>query len=70
MGAIEPLDGADALCGAPVDEVMLVQLGKRIGKQVSPMRTAVTASNYRRQVAIVMGQRLLRDLADATPARR
>jgi 4-hydroxybenzoyl-CoA reductase subunit beta len=59
------LDGTDALCGAPVDEAMLAALGKRIGKQVSPMRTTVTASNYRRQVAIVMGQRLIGDLAGA-----
>ncbi len=57
------LAGTDALCGAPVDEAMSTALGKRIGKQVSPMRTTVTASNYRRQVAIVLAQRLLRDLA-------
>jgi 4-hydroxybenzoyl-CoA reductase subunit beta len=59
------LDGIDALYGAPVDEAMLAALGKRIGKQVSPMRTTVTASNYRRQVAIVMAQRLIGDLAGA-----
>jgi 4-hydroxybenzoyl-CoA reductase subunit beta len=58
-----PLEGADALCGAPVDAAMLAALGKRVGKQVSPMRTTVTASNYRRQVAVVLAQRLLRDLA-------
>jgi len=57
------LADTDVLCGAPVDEAMLAALGKRIGKQVSPMRTTVTASNYRRQVAIVLAQRLLRDLA-------
>jgi 4-hydroxybenzoyl-CoA reductase subunit beta len=32
---------------------------------VSPMRSTVTASNYRRQVAAVMAQRLLRELAGA-----
>jgi 4-hydroxybenzoyl-CoA reductase subunit beta len=64
------LDGTDALCGAPVDEAMLVQLGKRIGKQVSPMRTTVTASNHRRQVAIVLAQRLLRELAESAAAER
>jgi CO/xanthine dehydrogenase FAD-binding subunit len=46
-----------------VDEALLAGLGKRIGKQVSPMRTTVVASNYRRQVAIALAQRLLRDLA-------
>lgn len=59
------LADTDALRGA-VDEAMLAALGKRIGRQVSPMRTTVTASNYRRQVAIVLAQRLLRDLAAGT----
>ena len=57
------LADTDALCGGAIDEAMLAQLGKRISKQVSPMRTTVTASNYRRQVAIVLAQRLLRELA-------
>jgi 4-hydroxybenzoyl-CoA reductase subunit beta len=57
------LADTEALCGGAVDEATLAALGKRIGKQVSPMRTTVTASNYRRQVAIVLAQRLLRDLA-------
>jgi 4-hydroxybenzoyl-CoA reductase subunit beta len=57
------VDGTDPLCGGAVDEALLAALGKRIGKQVSPMRTTVTASNHRRQVAIVMAQRLLRELA-------
>lgn len=60
------LADTDALCGAPVDDALLAALGKRIGKQVSPMRTTVTSSHYRRQVAIVLAQRLLRELADAT----
>jgi len=59
------LADTDALCGGTIDEALLAALGKRIGKQVSPMRTTVTASNYRRQVAIVLAQRLLRDLADS-----
>jgi 4-hydroxybenzoyl-CoA reductase subunit beta len=57
------LADTDASCGVPIDEAMLAQLGKRISRQVSPMRTTVTASNYRRQVAIVLAQRLLRELA-------
>lgn len=60
------LADTDALCGSAIDDGMLALLGKRISKQVSPMRTTVTASNYRRQVAIVLAQRLLRDLAAGT----
>ncbi|GAB4478265.1 MAG: xanthine dehydrogenase family protein subunit M [Burkholderiaceae bacterium] len=58
-----PLADTAALCGAPVDDALLARLAKRIGKQVSPMRTTVTSSHYRRQVAIVLAQRLLRELA-------
>ena len=43
------------------------KLGKLVQKQVSPMRTTVTHSNYRRQVAAVLAQRLVRELA-AEPA--
>jgi 4-hydroxybenzoyl-CoA reductase subunit beta len=57
------LADTDALCGGPVDDALLALLAKRIGKQVSPMRTTVTSSHYRRQVAIVQAQRLLRELA-------
>jgi 4-hydroxybenzoyl-CoA reductase subunit beta len=57
------LADTEALCGVPLDEAVLAQLAKRISRQVSPMRTTVTASNYRRQVAIVLAQRLLRELA-------
>jgi len=59
------LADTDSLCGAPLDEAMLAALGKRIGKQVSPMRTTTTAAHYRRQVAIVLAQRLLREMAAA-----
>ena len=40
----------------------LATIGKLVQKQVSPMRTTATASNYRRQVAAVTAQRLLREL--------
>ena len=59
------LDGADALAGQPLSEETLAQLGKLVHKQVSPMRTAVTSSNYRRKVATVLAQRLVRELAAA-----
>ncbi|HVB47706.1 MAG TPA: 4-hydroxybenzoyl-CoA reductase subunit beta [Burkholderiales bacterium] len=57
------LEGTNALIGRPADEAALSALGKLVQKQVSPMRTTVTASNYRRQVAAVLAQRLLRELA-------
>ena len=53
----------DSLAGRRVDAALLAELGKRVAKAVSPMRTTATASNYRRQVASVLAQRLLRDLA-------
>ncbi len=57
------LSGTDAMCGKPVDDETLAVLGKLVQKQVSPMRSTVTASNYRRQVASVLAQRLLGELA-------
>ncbi len=59
------LDGTDALLGRPVAADTLPALGKLVQKQVSPMRTTVTQANYRRQVAAVLAQRLLRELAHA-----
>jgi 4-hydroxybenzoyl-CoA reductase subunit beta len=57
------LAGTDAFLGRPVDAVTLLGLGKLVQKQVSPMRTTAVQSNYRRQVAAVLAQRLVRDLA-------
>jgi len=59
------LAGTDAFAGQPVDDELLRKLGKLVQQQVSPMRSTVTASNYRRQVAATMTQRLLRELAGA-----
>jgi 4-hydroxybenzoyl-CoA reductase beta subunit len=61
------LEGTAALLGQPVDDKALSALGKLVQKQVSPMRTTVTQSNYRRQVAAVLAQRLLRELVAAGP---
>ena len=58
------VEGVDALTGRPVDAAMLAALGKLVQKQASPARTTVTPSHYRRQVAAVLAQRLLRELAD------
>jgi 4-hydroxybenzoyl-CoA reductase subunit beta len=59
------LAGTGALVGKAVDEATAAALGKLVAKQVSPMRTTAMASNYRRQVASVMAQRLLRELGGA-----
>ena len=59
------LQGSDALLGKPVDDATLAALGKLVQKQVSPMRTTVTQSNYRRLVAAVLAQRLVSELAGA-----
>jgi len=59
------LDGTQALVGKPLDAAGLAALGKLVHKQVSPMRTTVTPSNYRRLVAAVHAQRLVRELAGA-----
>ena len=52
------LAGCDEFAGRPVDADLLAQIGKRVQKQVSPMRSTVTPSNYRRLVAAVLAQRL------------
>ena len=57
------LAGTDALAGQAVDANLLDKVGKLVAKQVSPMRSTVTPSNYRRQVATALAQRLLRELA-------
>jgi 4-hydroxybenzoyl-CoA reductase subunit beta len=57
------LAGTEALLGRPVGTDTLSALAKLVKKQVSPMRTTVTQSNYRRQVAAVLAQRLVRELA-------
>ncbi|MDD5333041.1 MAG: 4-hydroxybenzoyl-CoA reductase subunit beta [Rhodoferax sp.] len=56
------LEGCAALCKQPVTPELLGALGKLVQKQVSPMRSTVTASNYRRQVASVLAQRLVSEL--------
>ena len=57
------LAGTDAFVDQAVDDAVLASLGKLVAKQVSPMRSTVTPANYRRQVASVLAQRLLRELS-------
>jgi len=56
------LEGTGELEGKAIDESALAKLDKLVQKQVKPMRTTVTASHYRRQVAAVLARRLVRDL--------
>ena len=58
------LAGTEAWAGRAVDDALVAELGKAVQKQVSPMRTTVTQSNWRRQVASVEAQRLVRELAE------
>ncbi|MCW8860914.1 MAG: 4-hydroxybenzoyl-CoA reductase subunit beta [Rhodospirillales bacterium] len=52
------IDGADDLNGGTVDEALLDALQKLVMKQVQPMRSTLTASNYRRTVACALARRL------------
>ncbi len=58
------LAGCDEFVGRRVDAELLALLGKRVQKQVSPMRSTVTPSNYRRLVAAALTQRLVSELAE------
>ena len=57
------LAGCDPYTGRRIDAELLVQLGKLVQKQVKPMRSTATPSNYRRLAAAALAQRLLRELA-------
>jgi 4-hydroxybenzoyl-CoA reductase subunit beta len=59
------VEGTEALVGSAPTDASLHALGKLVQKQASPMRTTATAANYRRQVAAVLAQRLVADLAAA-----
>jgi 4-hydroxybenzoyl-CoA reductase subunit beta len=59
------LAGTGELVGQPVDDALLRRVSKLVQQQVSPMRSTATPSNYRRQVAAALTQRLLRELAGA-----
>ena len=62
------LEGTDELVGGPLGDPSLAMLAKLVRKQVGPMRTTVTHANYRRQVAAVLTQRLVRELANGGDA--
>lgn len=54
------LEGTDEFIGAACDDALLDQLGKRVQRQVSPMRSTIAPADYRRQVAAALVKRLLR----------
>jgi 4-hydroxybenzoyl-CoA reductase subunit beta len=58
------LEGTEEFLRKPVNDAALTKLGKLVQKQVSPVRTTLTAPNYRRQVASVLAQRLVRELLE------
>jgi len=64
------LEGAAAFAGRAVDNAMLDELSRLVKKQTSPMRTTVTQSNYRRQVAAVLARRLVGELARMAEEKR
>jgi 4-hydroxybenzoyl-CoA reductase subunit beta len=59
------LAGTDALSGKEPDAAALAKL---VQKQVGPMRTTVTAADYRRQAAAILARRLLARLSQGDPS--
>ncbi len=59
------LKGTDEWVGKVPDKTLPSAVGKLVQHQVRPLRTTVTAANYRRQVAAVLVQRLARELLAA-----
>jgi 4-hydroxybenzoyl-CoA reductase subunit beta len=57
------LKGTDEWVGRALDGTLPAAVGKLVQHQVRPLRTTVTAANYRRQVAAVLAQRLVRELS-------
>jgi 4-hydroxybenzoyl-CoA reductase subunit beta len=57
------LEGTDEWIGRAPDGSLHAAVGKLVQHQVRPLRTTVTAANYRRQVAAALAQRLVRELS-------
>lgn len=53
------VEGTDKLVGSEVGEATAAALAKLVQKQAGPMRTTLTAADYRRQGAMVLARRLL-----------
>lgn len=52
------LDGTAELVGSALDQVTLARLDRLVQRQVSPMRTTLAASHYRRRAAAALAKRL------------
>ncbi len=61
------IEGTDALLGRPLDETTLQAVSRLVRQQVSPMRSTVTASNYRRLAAAALAVRLVSELGSMSP---
>ena len=61
------LAGCEHFIGRRVDAELRARLGKLVQRQVSPMRSTVTPSHYRRLAAAALAQDLVRELAGAAP---
>jgi 4-hydroxybenzoyl-CoA reductase subunit beta len=57
------LSGMEELVGREPGAALEAALGKRVEKQVRPLRTTVGAADYRRQAAVVLARRLLARLS-------
>jgi 4-hydroxybenzoyl-CoA reductase subunit beta len=53
------IEGTEKLAGEEPGEALGAALAKLIQKQAAPMRTTLTAADYRRQVAAILARRLL-----------
>ena len=53
------IEGTEAFAGAEPGEAMAAALAKLVQKQAGPMRTTLTAADYRRQGAAILARRLL-----------
>ena len=58
------IDGLDAPLDLPLAEDMLARVDKAVQKQVSPMRSTMISSHYRRLAAAALARRLAQRLAD------
>ena len=62
------LAGTEALVGRPIDDKLLDEVERLVQKQVQPMRTTVTAANYRRVAAAALARRLVAEHRTASAA--
>ena len=58
------LEGADRLCGGPLDARVFKQLDDLVRDQIMAMKTTFTPGHYRRRVAGVLARRLVQRLWD------